>query len=149
MGTPSGVVCEAPGLTIIPARASFRLTRQLFEEMAGRWGEPRIADAAILHLDDPHWDALLAIENGVAVGYAGVLAVGDLGRIDQVFVAASSRRQGIGRTIVSRAMEVCARSQFRHVMLAVAPGNAPAQALYSQLGFRKIGQIVAYQRQRT
>jgi ribosomal-protein-alanine N-acetyltransferase len=145
-GTPSGLVREAPGLTIIPARASFRHTRQLAEESAARWGEPQVADAHMLHLDDPHWDALLAIKDGTAVGYAGVLAVGDLGRIDQIYVAAGHRRQGIGRTLMSRAMEVCVRSQFRHVMLAVAPDNAPAQALYGQLGFRKIGELATYQR---
>jgi ribosomal protein S18 acetylase RimI-like enzyme len=145
-GTPSGLVRQAPGLTIIPARASFRHTRQVAEESAARWGEPQVADAHMLHLDDPHWDALLAIKDGTAVGYAGVLAVGDLGRIDQVFVATDHRRQGIGRTLMSRAMEICVRSQFRQVMLAVAPDNIAAQALYGQLGFRKIGQLVAYQR---
>ena len=128
--TPSGLVREAPGLTIIPARASFRHTRQLTEESAARWNEPQLADAHMLHLDDPHWDALLAIKDGTAVGYAGVLAVGDLGRIDQTFVAAGHRRQGIGRMIMSRALEICARSQFRHVMLAVAPDNVPAGTLW-------------------
>ena len=145
-GAPARLVRETPGLTIIPARASFRHVRHLAEEWAARWGEPQVADAAMLHLDDPHWDALLAMKDGAAVGYAGVLSVGDLGRIDQVYVAAGYRRQGIGRTIMSRAMEVCVRSQFRHVMLGVAPDNAPAQALYGQLGFRKIGQIVTYTR---
>ena len=87
----------AAGLTIIPARASFRHARQLAEESAGRWGEPQVAEADMLQLDDPHWDALLAIENGAAAGRAGVLAVGDVGRIDGVYVAAAHRRRGVGR----------------------------------------------------
>jgi ribosomal protein S18 acetylase RimI-like enzyme len=145
-GAASWAAGEAPRLTIIPARASFRHARQLADESA-RWdGEPQLADAAMLHLDDPHWDALLAMRDGAAVGYAGVLAVGDIGRIDQVYVAQGCRHQGIGRTILGRALEVCARSRFRHVMLAVAPENEPAQALSRQVGFRKIGQMAAYQR---
>jgi len=73
-----------------------------------------------------------------------VLAVGDAGLIDDVYVAPTHRRCGIGLTMMSRAMEICARSLFKHVMLTVRPDNAPAQALYARLGFVKIGQFVAY-----
>jgi ribosomal protein S18 acetylase RimI-like enzyme len=145
-GAPAGAVRQMPGVTIIPARASFRHARQLAEEMAASRGEPHAADAAMLHLDDPHWDALLAIRDGVAVGYVGVLAVGDVGRIEQVYVAMAQRRRGIGRAIMTRAMEVCARSQFRHVLLAVAQDNVAAQRLYTQLGFRNVGRMITYQR---
>lgn len=133
-----------PGPTIIPARASFRHARALAEAAAARWGQPQLAEARMLHLDDPHWDALLALRDGDAVAGAGVLAVGDIGRIDGVFVAEPYRRLGIGRTMMRRALDVCARSLFKHVMLCVEAGNGPAIALYGQLGFRKIGQIVSY-----
>ena len=98
------------------------------------------------HLDDPHWDALLALRDGEPVARAGVMAVGEIGRIDQVFVSEPFRRQGIGRTMMGRVLEICARSLFKHVMLAVDPRNHAAITLYEQLGFRKIGQIVAYRR---
>jgi ribosomal protein S18 acetylase RimI-like enzyme len=75
-----------------------------------------------------------------------VLAVGELGRIEHVFVSASARRQGVGRTMMSRVLETCARSLFRHVMLCVRPDDRPAVGLYEGLGFRKIGQIVPYRR---
>src|SRR5688500_9630516 len=96
-GRPAGVVREVGGLTIIPARASYRHARAIAEEAAAGWDAPRLADAPLLHLDDPHWDALLAIRDGAAVARAGVLAVGEIGRIDHVFVSAPFRRQGIGR----------------------------------------------------
>jgi ribosomal protein S18 acetylase RimI-like enzyme len=143
-GRPAGLVREVGGLTIIPARASFRHARALAEEAAAEHGEPLLADASILHLDDPHWDALLALRDGVALGRVGVLAVGDVGRIEHVFVSAAARRQGVGRTLMSRAMEICARSLFRHVLLCVRPSNAPAITLYGQLGFRKVGEMRVY-----
>jgi len=145
-GRPPAPIREAAGLTIIPARASFRHWRQLAEEWAGCRGEPQIADAAMLHLDDPHYDAMLALRNGTVAGRAGVLAVGDVGRIDQVYVAQAFRRQGVGRTLMSRALEICARSLFRHVMLSMEPSNDAARALYEGIGFRGIGQIVSYRR---
>ena len=135
---------EAEGLTIIPARASFRHARALAEEAAAECGEPQLADASMLHLDDPHWDVSIALSDGKAVARAGVLAVGELGRVEHVYVAAAHRRRGIGRTMVARVLEVCARSLFRHVMLCVLPDDAAAIHLYQQLGFRTIGQIVFY-----
>ena len=143
-GRPVGVVRETAGLTVIPARASFRHARALAEERAADFGSPQLAESAMLHLDDPHWDALVALRDGTAVARVGVLAVGEVGRIDQVFVSRPFRRQGIGRTMMGRALEICARSLFKHVMLSVAPDNRAAIALYEQLGFRRIGRLTAY-----
>jgi ribosomal protein S18 acetylase RimI-like enzyme len=47
---------------------------------------------------------------------------------------------------MSRALEICARSMFRHVMLCVACDNAAARSLYAGFGFRPIGQMVTYRR---
>jgi len=143
-GTPRSTIHEVAGLTIIPARASFRHTRALAEECAADCDEPQLADAIMAHLDDPHWDAPLALKDSTAVAAVGVLAVGDVGAIDELYVAKEYRRQGIGRTMMGRALEICARSLFKHVMLSVPPNNEPAQALYAALGFRKIGEIVSY-----
>ena len=137
-GRPAGVVREVGGLTII------RHARALAEEAAAGWGEPQLAEASIQHLDDPHWDALLALRDGVAVARVGVLAVGEIGRIEHVFVSAGARRQGIGRTMMGRALEICARSLFKHVMLSVQPTNREAIGLYGHFGFRKIGELRAY-----
>jgi ribosomal protein S18 acetylase RimI-like enzyme len=135
---------EAEALTIIPARASFRHARALADEAAAVCGVPQLADASALHLDDPHWDALVALHDGTAVACAGVLAVGELGRIDQVFVTSASRRRGIGRTMAGRVLEICARSLFKHVMLRVHPHDRPAIELFRGLGFGRIGEIVFY-----
>jgi len=145
-GRPAGVVREVAGLTIIPARASFRQVRALAEEALAPWNDPQLVESALLHLDDPHWDALLALREGKPVAHAGVLAAGDVGRIDQVYVSPEFRRRGIGRTMMGRALEICARSLFKHVMLYVNPASSDAPALYAQLGFRKIGQLVTYVR---
>jgi ribosomal protein S18 acetylase RimI-like enzyme len=145
-GRPPAPIREAAGLTIIPARASFRHWRELAEEWARCRAEPQLADAAMLHLDDPHYDAMLALRDGKVAGRAGVLAVGDVGRIDQVYVAEAFRRQGVGRTLMSRALEICARSLFRHVMLSRDPANDAARGLYEGIGFQKIGEIVSYRR---
>ena len=143
-GRPAGAVAEAVGLTVIPARASFRHARELADEAAAAHGVPQLAEASMLHLDDPHWDVLIALRDGKAVARAGVLAVGDIGRIEHVFVSPSFRRQGIGRMMVARVLEICARSLFKHVMLCVPPGEQAGIDFYARFGFRRIGRLVAY-----
>ena len=85
-GRPVGAVREAGGLTSSragPASAIAQAGRR-----RGRLpGEPQLADAAMLHLDDPHYDALIELKDGEVVGRVGVLAVGDVGRIEHVYVA--------------------------------------------------------------
>jgi GNAT superfamily N-acetyltransferase len=135
---------ESPALKIIPARASFRHTRILAEQSAAAWNTPQLADAWMTHLDDPHWDALLALKEGHPAAYVGVLAVGEVGRIDDVYVAPAFRNQGIAQTMLARILEICARALFRHVMLSTLADNTPAHRLYQKLGFKTVGQLIAY-----
>jgi ribosomal-protein-alanine N-acetyltransferase len=92
---------------------------------------------------------VLALSGGRAVGRALVLAVGDVGRVEDLYVSPDARRRGVGRALLARAVEVCARSAFRHVLLGVHPDNAAALALYASFGFRKVGSVTAYWRQPT
>jgi ribosomal protein S18 acetylase RimI-like enzyme len=132
-------------LQIIPARASFKHARMLLEQCAADDREPQLTDAGLMHLDDPHYDALLALHEGKAVAMAGVLSAGEIARIAQVFVSPAHRRRGVGSTMLSRALEICARSLHKHIFLSVRPDQSPAAALYRQFGFRELGTFTAYQ----
>lgn len=143
-GQPATPIEEVAGLTIIPARASYRHARQLAEESARAWGTMQLADALMLHLEDPQTDALIALKDGVPAALVAVLTVGEIGCVADVFVSEAFRGRGIGRTMMSRALEICARSLFKHVFIGLDPNNGPAQALYANCGFRKIGEYVAF-----
>jgi ribosomal protein S18 acetylase RimI-like enzyme len=141
------VAAAVAGLKVIPARASYRHARALAEERAReRWKKAadQLVEADLRDIDDPHTDTLLALRGDRAVATISVLAVGDLGRIENVYVAGEFRRQGIGRTMLARALEVCARSIFRHVFILVDPANAPAVSLYRSFGFDAVGQLTSY-----
>ena len=143
---PQHPVLMAGDLKIIPARASFRHYRALAEEDAARWNAPELADAAMLHLDDPRYEAMIALKDGRGAGVVGVQIIGEMGGIQEVFVSEDFRRQGIGRTLMARALEICVRSLLRHILLWVDPENTPARALYHSLEFEKIGDLVMYLR---
>lgn len=139
-------VMERPDVTVLPARASFKHWQQIGEEAASQHGEPQLVEVAMNHLDDSHYDALVAIRDGRAVGRIGVLTVGELGLIEQVHVAEHVRRQGIATLLMSRAIDICSRALLRHVLLRVTCDNEPAKALYGKFGFVNIGQYVEYVR---
>jgi GNAT superfamily N-acetyltransferase len=144
-GPPARGVAEVGGLRIIPARASFRHARELAVEAAVPL-TPQLADAFVAHLEDPQTDGLLALKENEAAAYVTVLTVGEIGCITELYVSARFRRQGIGRTMMSRALEICARSVFKHVFLSCEPTNAAAVVLYRELGFEKIGDFVCHVR---
>lgn len=141
---PPAAEAASPGLKIIPARAAYRQSQFLLEESARSPEAREPVEAMLMHLDDPHWEALLALKNGTPVAYVGVLSVGETGRLEHLYVAQAHRRQGLGRLMMGRAMELCARSLFRQVMLAVAPENRPAQTLFHHFGFAPLGPITSY-----
>ena len=137
---------DAPGLKIIPARASYRHSRELAEELVVEvaHGDPQVMEARLQHLDDPHYDVLLALRDGRAVGTVGVFAAGELAQIQEVYVSPTARRQGVAKTLMTRALEACARAQFRHVFLTVLPDNVAAKALYAGFGFEKLADVTHY-----
>jgi len=144
--TPSQMIPKIAGLQIIPARASYKHVRMLAEESAGeRWGGlEQLVEAHLRRLDNPHFDALLALKDNHPVASIGVLAAGELGQIEDVYVSKAFRRRGIAKTMMARALEICARSLFKHVFIVTEPDNAAALGLYRSFGFEKVGEFVSY-----
>ena len=70
--------------------------------------------------------------------------MGEIGYISELFVSRTFRSQGIGRTMMSRAMEVCAAPCTGTSSSASTPTNAPAVHLYEQFGFKRIGVFSFY-----
>jgi GNAT superfamily N-acetyltransferase len=140
---PPAPIEEVGGLTIIPARASFKHARELLVEWTARY-HPQMPDLTMLNLEDAQTEALIALKDGTPAAFVAVLPVGEIGCIEDVFVSEPFRRQGIGRTMMSRALEICARSLFKHVFLSCEPTNAPAIELYRQIGFERIGAYTQY-----
>ena len=142
---PGGLKQTYQGLTIIPARASFRHATQLAQEMIG--GEPgQAAQSLQLHLDDSHYDALIALSDDKAVAWAGVLAAGEVGLLRQLYVSPQHRHRGIGTVMLARALDICQRFAFRHVLAGVAGGNEAYLSLLTKSGFRTVGTIVLFRR---
>lgn len=65
-------------------------------------------------------------------------------RIYSVIVDPQSRGLGLGRRLVERAIEVAKTSGRERLCLEVRADNAPACALYAQLGFHLVASLPRY-----
>jgi ribosomal protein S18 acetylase RimI-like enzyme len=129
---------------VIPARASYRHAEQLAREaFAGPQVDLHV-EATLRHLDDPHYDALLALSNDRAVASLGILSVGELAQIQQLYASPTHRRQGLGRLMLNRGLEICARSLSKHIFAQLDPQDEPARALITGFGFTRLATFDRY-----
>ena len=82
---------------------------------------------------------LVALEGDEVIGYIGSYYCLTDGYITNVAVSPASRRNGVGRALVSRLIEEGKFLSLDFWTLEVRESNAPAQALYSSLGFTEVG----------
>jgi ribosomal protein S18 acetylase RimI-like enzyme len=130
-----------------PSVLSARAVRRLYETFARTVAaeiNPQMADLAMLRLDEPQFEVLVALQGGTVVARAGVLSLGDMGLIENVVVHPAHRRRGLARRLMHGAIDLCARSQFRHVLLGCDASNVAAQTLYASLGFAKLGEYAEW-----
>ena len=82
---------------------------------------------------------LVALDGDTVAGYVGSQSVLDQADMMNIAVHPDYRRQGIGRDLVLALSDALKEKGIRGLMLEVRASNAPAIALYEQLGFVQIG----------
>ena len=80
-------------------------------------------------------------------GYVVALVVGPEAEIADLAVAPDSRRRGIGRALLARALSELAERGVRTLFLEVRESNTAARTLYESSGFRSVGRRRGYYRQ--
>ncbi len=146
---PQERVC--PGLQIIPARASYGELRGFFVEMAAtadRAEAPQAeaaAQARVDQLDEPRLEVFLGRLDGKAVGVSGVLTLGNIGVLYDLFTLPPCRGRGVGAAMMAHTLDHCRRAQFEQV-IASFPQNCPHLPFYEQLGFKVIGTFIRFRK---
>jgi ribosomal-protein-alanine N-acetyltransferase len=82
---------------------------------------------------------LVALDGDTVAGYVGSQSVLDQADMMNIAVHPDYRRQGIGRDLVLALSDALKEKGIRGLMLEVRASNAPAIALYEQLGFIQVG----------
>ena len=82
---------------------------------------------------------IVAVENDEIVGYAGTWLVINEAHVTNVAVSGQRRREGIGRLLMQKLMELARENDMESMTLEVRVSNAAARHLYQQLGFVEAG----------
>lgn len=85
-------------------------------------------------------------ENGAITGYIGLHHVLDVAYITNLAVAPDFRRQGIGKALLTKALETCRSMDISSVTLEVRESNKIAISLYRRFGFSAVGKRINYYR---
>ena len=106
------------------------------------WSEKSIAS----ELDNPLSLWLVAMDGETLAGYVGSQSV--MGWADMINIAVSPeyRRRGIAYELVERLVAALQKQNVTCLTLEVRDSNAPAQALYRELGFQQVGRRPNYYR---
>lgn len=89
-------------------------------------------------LANPNCYYIVATNNNVIVGYAGVELLVDHADITAIAVANSFKRKGIATLILNSIFLKCKELEMDKIFLEVRSSNTPAKNLYKKLGFNKI-----------
>ncbi|PIE27198.1 MAG: ribosomal-protein-alanine N-acetyltransferase [Micrococcales bacterium] len=73
------------------------------------------------------------------IGYAGLSVSGPSADVQTVAVAPSARGCGLGRALLDRLICGATQAGAGELLLEVRADNAPAQRLYAEAGFERIG----------
>lgn len=108
-----------------------------------RWRKARHIDDDVAR--DPA-GVFVAEENGGIVGYITTWQDGEagIGHIPNLAVAASHRNQGLGRTLIERALHHFRASGLTHAKIETLAQNAIGNHLYPSLGFIEVARQVHF-----
>ena len=82
---------------------------------------------------------LVAVRDGLVIGYAGAWIVLDEAHITNVAVDKEWRGQGVGRLLTANLMQYASNLGVVYATLEVRRGNETAKRLYQSLGFEYVG----------
>jgi [ribosomal protein S18]-alanine N-acetyltransferase len=122
-------------MTSADLSAVLRLEHELFGQEA--WSRAMLRGELAQQPASRHY--LVADDDGVIAGYAGLLAAGSQGDVLTLAVAASRWGQGIGSALLEALLAEAARRGCTEVFLEVRADNARAQQLYRRYGFVQVG----------
>ena len=126
-GTPRAVRIDTAKLTSVAA-----LERLCFPNP---WSE-----SALALLTGETGVGFAVVKDGEVLSYCGMMTVLDEGQITNIATHPSTRRRGFGEQIVRALCDFARERGLGEIFLEVRASNSGAIALYTKLGFERVGE---------
>ena len=138
----------APRLRVIGARAMRRAYTRVAAHRARLVGAAREQALAcqLRRLEEPQYDAFVALEGDEPVGMVSVLQVGPQARLCDLYVLPERRRQGVGTGLLLYAIATARRWSLSPICAAAPADSAEAAGVLERAGFAPGGMIVGFRR---
>lgn len=124
---------------VLPARAMRKAFRALHDS-------PSDAGLSEQRLDDAQFDVSVALLDGQPAGRCGLLQVGEIGYICDLYVAESFRRRGVATRLLDEVLQLARRLMMKVVCAKVPAGHGAALALCEAHGFIEDGVLFEFDR---
>ena len=124
---------------VLPARAMRKAFRTLHHD-------DQAADIEERRLDYAHFDVFVAIVDGQPAGRCGLLQVGEIADVRDLYVSPAFRRRRVATTLVAHALEMARRLMMKSVCGKIEIENTDALALFKSCGFDRHGEVVEFWR---
>ncbi|MBI4717035.1 MAG: GNAT family N-acetyltransferase [Planctomycetes bacterium] len=141
---------EVPaGVRVLPARA----VRAAFLASYAGLDAPSAAveaqerESAGERLDDPQFDAFVAVIDGEPAGRGALYQVGDMARIIDLFIRPVGLDRGADRALLAHLLTLARRLAMRHIYAQVEAEQRGCLELLQRAGFVADGEIVEFHRQ--
>lgn len=90
-------------------------------------------------LENPNSRYIVAKENDIIVGFAGIWIAIDEAHITNIVTRKSYRKQGIATLLLQQLITITKNLDLKSITLEVSEINNPAINLYEKLGFNRVG----------
>lgn len=95
-------------------------------------------------MSNPDCYYVVAVEDGRAVGYAGIMNIAGEANITNIAVSSDQRRKGIGKALLGKLIDYCLEHKYILITLEVRKSNESAISLYDKMGFSVEGERKNY-----
>ncbi|MCH7872590.1 MAG: GNAT family N-acetyltransferase, partial [Planctomycetes bacterium] len=131
---------------ILPARAMRRACSTLLTQRFADRGEQADAllELQLSRMDDPQFDAYVAMTDDQPAGYLALHQVGEIGRIRDLYVAKSHRTAGAATALLNYALATAQRWSLRPICVEIPAGAVGPRTLLDKAGFEEGGRLVHF-----
>ena len=135
------------GVRVLPARAlrgAYRATFLSATQPAAR--RERLAEAYGERLDDPQYDAFVALVDQEPVGRGTLYQVGDFARVMDLLVLPGPSSRFVAEALLAQTLAMAKRLAMRSICVELGPAHVAWQSLLAEVGFVADGAVTEFLR---